>query len=148
MELIMYKQQHLAYVLDIYVRAFTAPPLNYDFITHEKAERYINSITMSPGFLGYTYWQESQMYAFVFGELDDYFDGSLFHIKEFAVSPDSQGMGIGSKAMALLESKLAGYGVKAINLHTSRRLPAYEFYTKNGYAEVEENVCLMKWLQK
>jgi hypothetical protein len=49
--------------------------------------------------------------------------------------------------MELLEIKLAGYGVSAVSLNTSRNLPAFNFYLKNGYEELEENVTLMKWLQ-
>ena len=146
MALVMYKTEHFDEVLRIYVNAFTAPPLNYDFVTHEKAGRYIRDLTQAPGFLGYVYADGGKTTAFIFGALDNYFDGNLYQVKEFAVDAKNQRSGIGAKVMCLLESKLASIGVDAINLNTSRHLPAHAFYLKNGYTEVTENVCLMKWL--
>lgn len=162
----MYKEEHFGDALKIYADAFSSPPLNYCFITPAKAERYLRSIINTPGFLGYTFHSGDillkekkcsltsspsvvplqYMFAFVFGILDDYFDGVLYSISEFAVMPDMQRKGVGSEVLKVLETKLAGHGVDAVNLNTSTHLPAYGFYKKNGYVEVTENVSFMKWL--
>ncbi|MCL2199496.1 MAG: GNAT family N-acetyltransferase [Defluviitaleaceae bacterium] len=143
----MYQESDLEICTEIYVSAFNAPPLSYDFLTKEKAERYLRDITRTPGFLGYTYWEEDEMVAFCFGKLDNYFEGVMFEVEELAVVPGKHRSGVGSTVMRLLEAKLAGYRVMAVNLHTSRDLPAFSFYLKNGYEELQENVTLMKWLQ-
>jgi len=145
-ELIMYKESDLEKCTEIYIAAFTAPPLEYDFLTPAKAERYLRDITRTPGFIGWTYWQSGEMTAFCFGILDGYFDGSMFEVTELAVVPQLHRNGTGSTVMRLLEIKLAGYGVGAVSLHTSRILPAFNFYLKNGYQELTENVTLMKQL--
>ena len=147
MELIMYKNEHFADVLRIYVDAFTSPPLNYGFVTAAKAERYIKDMTRTPGFVGYVYADTEKIIAFIFGKIDNYFDGTLYEVMELAVDPTIQRGGIGTKVINLLESRLKNLGVDAISLNTSRHLPAYTFYQKNGYAEIEENVNLAKWLQ-
>ena len=141
----MYREEHFDDVLKLYAAAFSSTPLNYNFITPEKSERYIRSIINTPGFLGYTFWN-GEIVAFVFGVLDDYFEGVLFSISEFAVSPAFQRKGVGSEVLQMLEEKLSHSGVDAVNLHTSTHLPAYGFYKKNGYEEVVENVSFMKWL--
>ena len=177
MEMFMYKEGHFDDVLKLYSDAFSGPPLNYDFITPVKAERYIRSIINTPGFLGYTFWSADShnteiifprdlnpikaenpeknlddlcggmyMTAFVFGVLDDYFEGVLYSISEFAVSPFMQRKGVGSAVLGMLENRLSTNGVDAVNLNTSIHLPAYGFYKKNGYQEVAENVSFMKWL--
>jgi aminoglycoside 6'-N-acetyltransferase I len=145
-ELIMYKDSDLCECARIYREAFTTPPLNYDFLTQEKVERYLRDLAKTPNFIGYTYHVDG-MITVCFGKLDNYFQGTMFEVSELAVSPTVQRNGIGSEIMRLLEIKLAGYGVAAINLHTSRNLPAYDFYMKNGYGELEENATLIKWLQ-
>ena len=147
MELIMYKNEHFSDVLRIYVDAFTSPPLKYNFITKEKAERYIQDMTRSPGFVGYVFFDGEEIIAFVFGAIDNYFDGTLYEVMELAVDPFIQRSGIGTKVMNLLESRLKNLGVDAISLNTSRHLPAYKFYQKNGYTEIEDNVNLAKMLQ-
>ena len=143
----MYKNEHFDDVLRIYVEAFTSPPLNYGFVTNEKAERYIKDIIRTPCFVGYVYGNKEKIIAFIFGKIDNYFDGILYEVAELAVDPSIQRGGIGSKVMSLLESRLKGLGVGAISLNTSRHLPAYAFYKKNGYNEVEDNVNLAKILQ-
>ena len=146
-QLIMYRETDLEDCVRIYIDAFTAPPLNFDFLTKEKAWRYISDLIKTPGFMGYTYWINGEMAAFCFGKLDNYFDGTMFEVEELAVASAYQRSGIGSTVMNLLEIKLAGYNVSAVSLQTSRELPAFDFYLKNNYEEIKENVTLMKWLQ-
>jgi ribosomal protein S18 acetylase RimI-like enzyme len=146
-ELIMYKDENLQQCVEIYISAFTTPPLCYDFLTKEKVERYLRDMVKTPGFLGYTYHTNGEMIAFCFGKLDNYFEGTMFEVSELAVASTQQRSGTGSEVMRLLEIKLAGYGVSAVSLHTSRELPAFNFYQKIGYEELPENVTLLKWLQ-
>jgi len=142
----MYRESDLEECVRIYVDAFNAPPLDYSFITKEKAWRYVRDITLTPGFIGYTFWIDEKMVAFCFGILDNYFDGVMFEVEELAVAAAYQRSGIGSVVMNLLETKLARYNVAAVSLQTSRTLPAFGFYLKNGYEELTENVTLIKWL--
>ena len=146
-DLIMYKESDLGECVRLYVEAFNAPPLEYDFLTAEKAQRYLSDMTRTPGFLGYCYWADGEMVAFCFGILDNYFECVMFEVEELAVAPQLHRSGVGSKVMQLLETKLAMYGVAAVSLQTSRNLPAFDFYKKNDYEELPENVTLMKWLQ-
>ncbi|MCL2225217.1 MAG: GNAT family N-acetyltransferase [Defluviitaleaceae bacterium] len=146
-ELIMYRDSDLEECVKIYEGAFTTPPLCYDFLTKEKVERYLRDLARTPEFIGYTYWVDGEMIAFCFGTLDNYFQGKVFEITELAVKPHLQRSGVGSQMMSLLESRLAMYHVSAVSLHTSRELPAFGFYMKNGYEEVTENATLIKWLQ-
>ena len=145
-ELKMYRDTDFEDCVRIYCDAFNAPPLNYVWLTKEKAWRYIRDLTQTPGFLGYTYWVGDEMVAFCFGKLDNYFEGTMFDVEELAVASAYQSQGIGSTVMRLLETKLAGYAVAAISLQTSRNLPAYHFYLKNGYEELSESITLTKWL--
>ena len=145
-QLIMYKESDFDECVRIYCDAFNAPPLNYDWLTESKAMRYIGDLTRTPGFMGYTYWMDGEMIGFCFGILDNYFEGSMFEVEELAVSGKFHRQGIGTIVMQLLEKKLAGYAVAAISLQTSRNLPAFNFYLKNDYEEVHENVTLMKLL--
>jgi len=147
-EVKMYGETYLDACTAIYVAAFTAPPMNYHWVTNPKARRYINDLTRTPGFIGYVYEVDGETAAFCLGVLDNYFDGSVYEIREFAVCPKHQRGGTGSAFLRELEIKLAGYDIPAISLSTSRNLPAFEFYLKNGYEEVKENVSLTKWLSQ
>lgn len=146
-ELIMYQESDLEMCVELYIDAFTTPPLSYDFLTKGKTERYLRDLTRTPGFMGWTYRIDEEMAAFCFGTLDNYFEGSVFEVAELAVAARLHRGGVGSEVMRLLETKLAGYGVSAVSLHTSRYLPAYNFYLKNDYEEISDNVTLAKLLK-
>ena len=147
-QLKMISESDLEICAEIYTAAFTAPPINYHWITHAKARRYINDLTRTPGSIGYTYLIDGETAAFCIGTLDNYFDGNIYEIREFAVNPKHQRGGTGSAFLKELETKLAGYEVMAISLNTSQNLPAFGFYLKNGYEEVTENVSLTKWINQ
>jgi len=145
--IVLYHDEDFEDCVTIYLDAFTAPPLCYHFITKENAKRYIKDLTLAPSFLGYVYKIDTVPMAFIFGKLDNYFPGSMFEVYELAVASAFHRSGIGTHFLELFEAKLAGYGVEAISLHTSRSLPAYNFYSKNGYEEMSESVTLTKWLK-
>ena len=147
MELALYRSENLDTVTRIFVSAFTAPPLVHDFLNQENARRYIEDIAKSPGFLGYVFSDRGKACAFALGAVDNYFEGTIYQIKEFAVDGKQHRSGIGSTAMQLLEEKMAQLGVDAISLNTSRNLPAFAFYKKNGYETLEENVAMVKILE-
>lgn len=146
MEQLAYRNKHLAGAARLFAGAFAAPPLGYGFITPAGSERYLRDISKKPGFMGFVYYSGGGMVAFVFGTLDGYHGPGVFAIEEFAVDARLHRGGHGSAALRMLEETLAAKGVAAISLHTSRKLPAYGFYTKNGYSEVADSVSLAKSL--
>ena len=128
----------------IFVDVFSNPPWEYPWITDEKSGRYIEDIFRSPGFLGFLYYQDDRLAGFCIGSINDYFFDPQYEIKELAIRVESQRQGTGSKMLLEIEQNLAQNGVTLIFLHTSRTIPAYRFYIKNGYAPVDDNVYFMK----
>jgi ribosomal protein S18 acetylase RimI-like enzyme len=141
-----YRKKDFPACVDLFIAAFTAPPLNYGFVTREKTRRYLRCITQTPGFMGFVYIIEDTTVAFCFGTVDDYFHAPQYEIKEFAVTPALHGKGIGSAFIQAIEKQLTQNGVTALTLQTSRTIPAYRFYQKNGFFVVEETANFMKSL--
>ena len=142
--LLPYRKKDLTPCVEIFVAAFGAPPLNYDFITREKARRYLRDLASAPGFVGYVYEAEGELVGLCFGKLDDYFHAPLFTVDELAVLPGLHGKGLGKAIMSAVEEELAQKGVKEVALQTSTHIPAYRFYRKLGYSRVENTVSLTK----
>ncbi|MCL2500680.1 MAG: GNAT family N-acetyltransferase [Defluviitaleaceae bacterium] len=132
--------------VELFIAAFSAPPLNYRFTTRGKTRRYLSDITHMPGFIGFVYKIGGKPAAFCFGVTDDYFHDPQYDIKEFAVRPDLHGKGTGSAFLSAIESHLSKNGVIAVSLQTSRLIPACGFYKKNGFVENDETVTLSKSL--
>jgi len=142
----MYKESDLEICTEIYKDAFS-PVVDTEILSREKVWRYVRDMTLTPNFIGYTCWLENEMVAFCFGKLDNYFEGATYEISEIAVASKYHRQGIGSQVLNILEKKLAGFNVAAITLNTSRQIPAYDFYLKNGYDEIPEVTTLAKWLE-
>ena len=141
----MYKESDLDSCAEMYMDAFSSL-INTELLSRENVWRYVRDITLTPNFIGYTCWLENEMVAFCFGKLDNYFDVATYEIEEIAVASKYHRQGIGSQVLQAIEKKLAGFNVLAINLNTSREIPAYNFYLKNGYEEVPDVATLAKWL--
>ena len=141
-----YAKKNLDEIVRLYVAAFKVAPISYDWLTVEQSRRYLRDITRFPGFLGFVYLTEGAVSAFCFGVLDNYFQGTLFEIKEFAVSPACHNRGIGSLLISDMQKKLTEHGVEGITLQTSRHIPAYNFYLKNNFEEITTSVSLIKWI--
>ena len=141
-----YKNKYLPACVELFIAAFSAPPLSYDFIDHINTRRYLRDLTHTPGFAGYIYETSDIIAAFCFGAVDDYFHAPSYEIKELAVSPALHGKGIGTDFMMQLETHLIKKGIAAVTLTTSSTIPAYHFYRKLGYTSTEENVALTKKL--
>lgn len=59
-------------------------------------------------------------------------DSAIAKLRQFAVAPNLQGSGIGSRLLALFEREAAAAGYATIRL--SARATAVNFYRKHGYA--------------
>ena len=141
-----YNRKDFTDCVALFTAAFSAPPINFAFITNEKARRYLGDIAQLPNFCAFVYGTPETLDAFCFGTIDDYFHSPQYVIKEFAVNPTLHGKGIGSQFLREIETRLTEKGVTAISLQTSRTIPAFSFYKKNGFFESKETVTLMKLL--
>ena len=144
----LYNNKDLPILVGIYVRAFRAEPICYDWLHEEQALPYLYDMTITPKFEGFVYKINKKIVGFCFGAYDDYFQGSLFDIKEFAIEPSLHKKGVGSVFLAEIEKKAAKKGCDGIILRTSKDIPAFHFYIKNGYEDVLSTVCLTKLFTK
>ena len=131
---------------DIFTAVFTGPPWNNPNVTTEKAVRYLRDLMRTPGFLGFVYARGEDIVGMVLGTISDYFFDPQYKIEELAVDPACHRQGLGSKMLLETEQYLAERDVTHMILQTSATIPAYDFYRRNGYAVVEDTVCMMKGL--
>ncbi|MCL2189717.1 MAG: GNAT family N-acetyltransferase [Defluviitaleaceae bacterium] len=139
-----YRKKDFNACVNLFIAAFSAPPLSYDFLTEEKVRRYLRDLINTPGFAGYIYEFEGEAAAFCFGKTEDYFHAPQYVVNELAVHPNLHGKGVGRAAMQAVEAELAKTGYVAVALETSKIIPAYYFYRKLGYENISDNVSLTK----
>lgn len=72
--------------------------------------------------------------------------GNEYYIYEFFLLRERQGAGLGADFLQQVEEYVKPLGVNHLYLQTDRSMPAYRFYQKNGFTDLEEHASLFKML--
>lgn len=120
----------------ILVHAYNAPPWNDEW-TPEVALEKLSCFHQSPKFLGWTARREGVLLGCCVGNIEPYFTGDYFYLKEMFVHPSAQQHGIGAALMDVLKAQLTQMGIGTIILFTGKNFYPFDFYLKSGFQEME-----------
>jgi len=121
----------------ILVDAYNAEPWN-DNWTKEKALEKLTCFYNSPKFIGWTAKQDNKLLGCCVGNIEPYYTGDYYYLKEMFVSPQAQKKGIGAKLMATIKTHLETIDIKTIILFTGKGFFPFDFYVKSGFNEMGE----------
>lgn len=71
------------------------------------------------------------------GNIEPYYTGDYFYLKEMFVSVRSQRMGVGLQLFEAIKTKLESIGISQVILFTSNEGFAFDFWQKVGFQEME-----------
>ncbi|MDX1906515.1 MAG: GNAT family N-acetyltransferase [Bacteroidia bacterium] len=117
--------------------AYNAPPW-HDAWTHEKALEKLLCFYQSPKFMGWTAWQDEVLIGCCVGNVEPYYTGDYFYLKEMFVSVQFQQRGAGTRLMAALRAELAVLDIRTIILFTGKDHFPFRFYQREGFAEMTD----------
>ncbi len=127
----------------LYVRVFNREPWNDEW-TFATARKKLNEIFDTPNFKGVIFKKNGKIVGAVIGNCEQWYTGMHYNLKEFFVTPEIQGKGIGTKMLMQLERELKGMGVVLVHLFTSKKDFTRIFYEKNGYRQSAEMALMFK----
>ncbi|MBH1940264.1 GNAT family N-acetyltransferase [Mobilitalea sibirica] len=127
----------------LYVGVFNAPPWD-DQWTIETAYKRLYDISNTSGFIGYKYVEDGEIKGSIMGNLEQWYEGFHYNLKEMFVATQLQGKGIGSKLLMELEKELKASDVNTVYLFTSKGDLTSHFYSNNGYEEIQSMVMMGK----
>jgi len=119
---------------------FTKEPWNDDWSDDAQLTMYITELICSENSLTYAMLDKGEIMALSMGHIKHWFSGTEYYIEELCVRTDLQGRGIGSAFVEHIKAALRETGITHIFLQTNRNMPAYEFYLKRGFTELEGHV--------
>lgn len=122
---------------EILVSAYNSEPWN-DNWTQEKALEKLTCFYNSPKFFGWLAFQDDQLVGCCVGNVEPYFTGDYFYLKEMFISPALQGKGIGTRLLTTLKGHLETIDIKTIILFTGKDFFPFDFYLKHNFQEMEE----------
>jgi ribosomal protein S18 acetylase RimI-like enzyme len=134
-----YSSQDLQEIINLYIRVFNSPQWK-DKWTPATADQHLGNYVKIPTFLGFVGKEGDKLLAVCFGYLRNGRTGTEYVIDELFVEPERQNQGLGSELIAYVKAQLSKLSVKSISLITDRKIPANDFFDKQGFASQDTMV--------
>ena len=122
---------------ELLVDAYNGEPWN-DSWTKEIALEKLTCFYNSPKFLGWVAMEGDDLLGCCVGNVEPYFTGDYFYLKEMFVPVANQHKGVGSRLMAAINEHLKSTGIQMVILFTSNAGFPFKFWQKQGFAEMED----------
>ena len=129
---------------ELFEDVFTHPPWNDDWRDRKQLDAYIADLAGQSNSLSLGYFEDGRLVGLAMGHIKHWHAGTEYIIEEFCVDRQAQGRGVGSGFMKAVETYLLDNGIGRIFLQTEKDVPAYAFYLKNGFRELEGHVSFVK----
>ena len=145
--LIELDESYLPQMAELMKEAFGGKPWNDDWSDAMQLSEYMKDISMPYRPLNYGLMLDGKLVGISVGKVNHWWEGTSYVIEELCISPACQGQGLGSKFLGLIEQNIQEKGVSGIFLQTENNKPAYRFYHKNGFKDLDTHVSLYKRLK-
>jgi len=128
--------------VDVFIDTFTKEPWYDVYESKDKVVKYFNNYLDNNCFLGYVCLLDEKVVAMSIGMKKSSIEGMEYYIDEFCISYKLQGKGIGSKFMKYIKEDIQKQELNGMLLNTKKNYPAYKFYLKNGFKQIDDLVVL------
>jgi len=119
----------------ILMAAYNAEPWN-DKWTHESALAKLECFYVSPKFHGWMLFEGDELQGACVGNIEPYYTGDYFYLKEMFVSPKVQRKGTGRMLFERIKSDLVNLKIEMVVLFTSNESYPFDFWKKEGFEEM------------
>jgi len=137
-------ESYLPQMAELFKDAFGREPWNDNWSDKAQLMEYIKEISGSYNSLHFGLLVNGQLKAFSIGMIRHWWEGTNYNIEELCVSPDMQGQGVGTRFMGMISDEVRRRGLAGIFLQTDSDKPAYRFYHRNGFFDLDAHVSLYK----
>lgn len=120
----------------ILVEAYNAEPWN-DAWTQEIALEKLSIFYHTPQFIGWTASINGEVVGSCVGNIEPYFTGNYYYLKDMFVKPSFQKRGVGNLLMDAIKKHLDTINVNMIILFTGNQHFPFRFYQKSGFSEMD-----------
>lgn len=129
---------------DLFKEVFSAYPWYDNWVSVQQTRTYLMELIENPVFEGYVAYNGSDIAAVCFGHKRSFWTGKEFFIDEFYVRNENQGNGIGTGMLTYVKESLMKEEYTRLVLLTNKRMPAEEFYIKNGFYNNQDRTVMVK----
>jgi aminoglycoside 6'-N-acetyltransferase I len=119
----------------IYPPAYNTEPWN-DTWTYATALALLTCYYNTPEFMGWVALQDGKVIGCAIGNIEPYYSGNIFILKEVFVAVEAQGLGVGNSLLTAMKQSPETINIKMIMLST--RTPIIDFYSKLGFTVMDD----------
>lgn len=133
-------------MIELFAGVFTREPWNDDWSDREQLTRYIYDLTGQSNSLTFGLYEGGELVGLSMGRIKHWYEGTEYCIDELCIRTDRQGSGLGTLLIEGIEDACRGLGLAHIFLLTENDVPAFGFYKKQGFCQLERNAAFAKKL--
>ena len=133
-------------IKELFAGVFTQEPWNDDWSDQRQLDLYITDIIGQSNSLTYGLYDGCELIGVSMGYIKHWFTGTEYIIGELCIKTERQGAGAGTFFISEIERAVKQIGLVHIFLQTDKDAPAYSFYKKNGFVELNGHVSFAKKL--
>lgn len=145
MEIKRLESNNLEDIKQLFKSVFMNEPWNDDWSNEEQLTNYMLDLTGNRNSLSIGLYDEGKLIGVSLGSIMHWCTGTEYYIQEFFIINEFQGKGFGTIFLNEIEKHVKKMDVNHIFLQTERELPAYSFYKKSGFIELDGHASLVKW---
>ena len=135
-------------IKELFKAVFMNAPWNDDWSDEAQLDSYLDELTGEKSSLTVGLYEDGELIGLSMGCIRHWWQGTEYYIFEFCIRTDKQGSGRGTAFLEDVIRIAKEKGVTHIFLQTERSAPAFGFYRKNGFEELEGHVSLVKFFEK
>ncbi|MCQ2548298.1 MAG: GNAT family N-acetyltransferase [Clostridia bacterium] len=123
---------------------FSLPPWNDDWSDEKQLEEYVLDFMEARNPLAYGLYEDEDLIGVSVGHILHWWGGTEYYIDEICIKEKYQNKGYGTKFFDFIQEDLKKRGIALIYLNTDVGIPAFYFYKKLGFEQIEENTAFFK----
>lgn len=131
----------------LFFNIFSNEPWNDDWSDSVQLHKYLYDLIGNNNSLSLGLFDDDKLIGLSLGYVMHWYAGTEYYIFEFCIETELQGQGLGTDFLRKIEEYAESKEITHIFLQTERTVPAYHFYQKNGFAEIEDHVSLFKFFK-
>ena len=139
-----FEERHIEKCAEIFFDVYKNEPFNYNWVKKDSVINYFTDIFRTPKFRGFVLYTKNGIEGICAGVISDYFKVKKYRVSEIFVDRRFQRRGAGSKFLSEIQKILYGEGIEIIEITTDRNTPAFNFYLKNNYSVLKNNINMIK----
>ena len=127
----------------LFYSVFSNEPWCDDWSDPVQLHNYIFDLVGNNNSLSFGLYEDDLLKGISLGYIMHWCAGTEYYIFEFCIRPKDQGKGLGTAFFGMIKDSVKELGIDHIFLQTEKSVPAFGFYRKNGFIELEGHVSLV-----